>query len=88
MCAISSRVWLAHIASLQLINSAPCSASAAYDITDLMVLDIVNTAPFFGGKSVFLDIKKFPPDLLLKLFQKVTRRRCGPLGPYHLRCVG
>ena len=53
--------------SLQLINSAPSSASDADDMTSLMVLEIVNTAPLLGGNSVLLDTNKFPPALLLDL---------------------
>ena len=53
------------MASLQLINSAPSSESVVDDMTALMVLDIVNTAPFLGGSSVFVDINKFPPAMLI-----------------------
>ena len=65
MCPSSSRAWRAGMASLQLMNSSPSSASAADDMTSLTILDIVNTATLLVGKSVLLDIKKFPLALLL-----------------------
>ena len=49
---------------LQLMNSAPSSASAADDMTALMILAIANTYPLLGGNAVLLDINKFPPDML------------------------
>ena len=52
------------MSSLQFMNSAPSSASAADDMTDLTILEIVNTAPLLGGKVVLLDIKKCPPALI------------------------
>ena len=60
-----SRDWRAGMASLQLMNSAPSSASAADDMTSLMILEIVKTAPLLGGNAVLLDIKKCPPAMLL-----------------------
>ena len=68
MCPIYSRAWRAGMSSLQLINSVPSSASTADEMTALMVLAIVNTNPLLGRNSVSLDIKKFPPDLLLYIF--------------------
>ena len=65
MCPISSRDWSSGITSLRLMNIAPSSASAADDMTALIILEIVNTAPLLGGKYVFVDIDKFPPALLL-----------------------
>ena len=62
---ISSRDWIAGMASLQLTNSGPSSASDADDITALNILTIVNAATLLGGNVVFLDIKKCPPALLL-----------------------
>ena len=60
-----SRSCSAGMASLQLMNSAPSSASAAYDMTALIILTTVNTALLLSGNSVLLDIKKCPPDLIL-----------------------
>ena len=62
---ISSSDWRAGMASLQLMKSAPSSASAADDITALMILDIVNTATLLEGNAVLFGMKKFLPNLLL-----------------------
>ena len=59
------------MASLQLMNSYPRSASADYYMTALMILAIFNTAPLLGGNAVLLDIKKFPPALLPYFFVKL-----------------
>ena len=59
------RAWRAAMASFQLMKISPSSASAADDMTALMILSIVNNAPFLGGNAVLLDINKCPPDLLL-----------------------
>ena len=53
------------MASLQLMNSAPSSASAADDMISLMILEIVKTAPLLSRNAVLLDIKKCPPTMLL-----------------------
>ena len=53
------------MAPLKLIRSALSSASSAYDMTALMILEIVNTSPLLGGNAMLLDINKCPPDLLL-----------------------
>jgi hypothetical protein len=44
--------------------NAPSSASAALDMTDLMIWDMFSTAPLLGGFSTFDDMKKCPPALL------------------------
>ena len=62
---ISSSDWRAGMASLQLMKSAPSSASAADEKTSLMILAIVNTAPLFGWNAVFFYMKKCPPAMLL-----------------------
>ena len=36
-------------------------------MTDLMILEIVNTAPLLGGNDFLLDINKFQPTLLQAL---------------------
>ena len=56
VCPISSRAWRAGMASLQLMKSAPSSASAADDMTALMIFAIVNTAPLLVGNTVLFDI--------------------------------
>ena len=58
---ISSRVFLAGTASLALMNIAPSSASAADDMTDLMMWAMFSTAPLLGGSGTSLDRKKCPP---------------------------
>ena len=65
MCPIFSRAWRDGIASLQLGNSAPGSASVADEMTSLIILAIVNTAPLLGENYMLFDINKFPPALLL-----------------------
>ena len=65
VCPISYRAWHAGMYYFQLMKSAPSSASAADDMTALMILAIVNTATLLGGNSVLFDMKKYPPDLLL-----------------------
>ena len=62
---ISSRAWRAGIDSLLLMNSDPSSVSAADDMTNLIVLEVVNTASLLGGNSVLLGIKKCPLAMLL-----------------------
>ena len=64
LCHIYSSGWCAGIASLQLMKSAPSSASAADDITALMILGIINTATLLGGNAVLFGMKNFLPDLL------------------------
>ena len=49
VCPISSRDWRAGMDSLQFMNFAPSSASTADNMTTLMILDIINTAPFLVG---------------------------------------
>ena len=65
VCTISSSARSAGVSSLKLMKSAPSSASAADDMTTLMILAIVNTDPLLGGNSVLFDIKKCSPDLLM-----------------------
>ncbi len=49
------------MASLQLMSRASTSASAAKDMTALIICVIVRMAPLFGGLAVLLDMKKCPP---------------------------
>ena len=55
------------MASRQFTKSALSSASAAEDMTDLMILATVRTEPLLVGYSAVLDKKKWPPALLLAL---------------------
>ena len=68
---ISSRDWRASMASLQLMKSAPSSASAADDMTALMILAIFSTDTLLGGNAVLFDINKLPPALLLDFLSEI-----------------
>ena len=57
--------WRDGIASLQFMKRAPNSASAADDMTALMICEMVRTDPLFCGTAKLSDMKKFPPALLL-----------------------
>ena len=54
-------------ASRALMNMAPNSASAADDMTALMIWAVVSTAPLLAGSSSFSERKKWPPARLLAL---------------------
>jgi hypothetical protein len=64
-CPISSSVLHMDTAILALMNSAPSSASAADDITALIIYKIFNTAPLFMGISSVTAMNIWPPALLL-----------------------
>ena len=64
LCPISSSSCLIATASHALMYRAPSSASAALDMTVLIILDMFNTAPLFGGSLTLDDMKKWPPALL------------------------
>ncbi len=55
------------MASRQFMYRAPISASAADDITVLMICALVKTAPLFGGSALLFDMKKCPPAWLRAL---------------------
>ena len=57
-------VWSARMASRKLIKRAPSLASAAEDMTALIICAMVMMAPLFGGMAELLDMKKCPRDLL------------------------
>jgi hypothetical protein len=46
------------MASRALMYNAPSSASAANDITDLMICNMFRIEPLFGGSSELLEQKK------------------------------
>ncbi len=50
-CPISSRVRCMETTILALMNSAPSSASAADDITALIICDMLSTTPLLMGIS-------------------------------------
>ena len=58
LCPIISNAWRAWIASRKLMNRAPRSASAAEDMTVLMILEILMTSPLFDGMAASSDMKK------------------------------
>ena len=62
---ISDSVILCGTASLALIYVAPISASAADNMTALMIWATFKTAPLLAGIAALLDMKKFPPARLL-----------------------
>ena len=47
---------------------APSFISAAEDITDLTICAILMLVPFFGVSGESLDMKKWPPALILEFF--------------------
>lgn len=64
-CPISSRICLIYTVSLALVHSAPSSASAADDMTALMICAMFRMDPLGGGMSSLFNRKKCPPTLLL-----------------------
>jgi hypothetical protein len=67
LCTKYSSVCQARMASLQLMYRAPISASAADDMTALMICEIVRIAPLLLGIVSLFDMKKCPPALLRAL---------------------
>ena len=47
--------------SLLFMKSDPRSSYAADEMTVLMILAIVNTAPLLGGNAMLFDMKKMSP---------------------------
>jgi hypothetical protein len=64
----SVSICLMITASFVLRNNAPNSASAADNMTALIIVDIVNIAPLFGAELLLFDRKKCPPARLRALF--------------------
>ena len=58
---ISTRVVLTGTANFALMNIAPSSASAADDITALIIWEMFKIAPLFLGMSSLPAMKKCPP---------------------------
>ena len=65
---ISSSVLRVGTAVFALMNRAPNSASAADDMTFLIICEMLRTAPLFGGFSSLFDKKWCSPALLRALF--------------------
>ena len=64
---VSINVWRMGTISLAIIYSAPSSASAAEDITNLMIWEIVRIAPFDLGVGSFSDKNMWAPAKLRAL---------------------
>ncbi len=63
-CPISLRVRCMETAVLALMNSAPSLASAANDITALIIGDMLRTTPLLVGMSSLPAMNMWPPALL------------------------
>ena len=63
----SSSVVRMETAVFALINNAPNSASAADDMTDLIICDMLRTAPLFIGISSSPAMNMWPPTRLWAL---------------------
>jgi hypothetical protein len=66
-CPISLRVHCMATAVLALMNNAPGLASAADDITALIICDMLITAPLLIGMSSLPAMNMWPPALLQAL---------------------
>jgi hypothetical protein len=69
-CCLYSSVCWAGMGSLQLMWRAPISASAADDMTALMICKIVRITLLLLGIALSFDMKKCPPALLHTLVSK------------------
>ena len=67
---ISSSAWRSGMDSQKLMKRAPSSASAAEDMTVLIICAMMMTAPLFGVTTELLDMKKCPPALLCAFFRE------------------
>ena len=61
---IYSSAWRARMASQQLMKREPSLASAAEDMTALIIFAVATTAPLLCGMAELLDMRKCPPSLL------------------------
>ena len=86
VCQISSSYCRAGISSLQLMNSAPSSASSADYMNALMIFAIVNNAPLLGGKVVLFGINKSPPARLLVFVSERYEASLWPARTISLAC--
>jgi hypothetical protein len=66
-CPISLRVHRMETAVLRLMNNALSLASAADDITALIICDMLSTAPLLMGMSSVPAMNMWPPALLWAL---------------------
>ena len=70
--------WRDGMASRKLMKRAPSSASAAEDMTALIIFVMVITAPLLGGMAEFLDMKKCPPSLLRAFVSEIYEASLWP----------
>ena len=70
LCPISSRAWHASMASRKLMKRAPSSSSTADYMKILIISEKLMTALLSGGSAASLDMKKWPPALLLDFYLK------------------
>ena len=77
-----SSACCAGIYSLLFMNRATSLASAAEDITALMILETVSLAPLFDGMASSLDMKNVLLLCSLLLILTNRRRRCVRRAPY------
>ena len=61
---ISNNVWRMGTISLAVMYSAPSSASAAEDMTNLMIWEIVRIGPFHSGFGSYSDKNIWAPERL------------------------
>ena len=65
LCPIAISIVRASIIFLELVNSAPISASVAEDIACFSICALMRTAPLIDELSDLLDSMKCPPARLL-----------------------
>ena len=86
LCPISSRSWRSGKDLRKWMNRAPSSDSSADDMTALMILSMVMTAPLFVGSVASLDMKNGLLVGFLFLFWRGRRHCCVQRVP--CRCNG
>jgi hypothetical protein len=74
-------------AVLELINSAPSSASAADDITAFMICEMFYTAPLLMGISSEPAMNMWPPALLTASFWFQEVGRVAVDCKFHIACT-
>ena len=70
---ISVNVWRMGTISLDIMYIAPISASAAEDMTNLMIWEMVRIAPFYSGIGGFSDKNMWYPERLCALGSLLNR---------------
>ncbi len=78
-CPISSRICPRYTASFALSYNAPSSASAAEDITALIMVAFVRIVPLFGGNFCHLIRKNVLRLSCVRSFCCSIQRHCGLL---------